>query len=404
MSQSVVRSVKNLRVVAVQATLLLLLLGSGAPALAQSADEPPEIMGQGMVYDSAGKQVILFGGSHYSNGYTMYRDTWSLDVQRGAWNKATTKGPTGRFNMGMAYDGDQSKIVLFGGMGPTGRQGDTWVYDIASKTWVNAYPSTAPHGRSDPGMTYDAGAKRVILFGGYVDAHLGEPDSASNETWAYDMASNSWSRMNPETSPGARYGCAMVYDSYTKKTLLFGGHFFTSSPAYKDLGYDDEVWAYSYLEDSWEKLVTDTKPPERYWHALSYDTDLNRVVLFGGNQGGGNDLGDTWVFDCRTNKWSQVASTNNPEPRSLVSMTYDSNVKRTVLFGGADFTTGSAFSYFNSVWMLDQSGQWRRMTIGAETKPPAPESTGIAGYPPVAVLIGIGCALLLIKFTRFRYT
>jgi N-acetylneuraminic acid mutarotase len=351
------------------------------------------MLGQKMIYDPASRQVVLFGGSYYSNSYTFYRDTWSLDVQKGVWSKfATTGSPSGRFNTGMAYDSDSKKIVLFGGFSSGGRVGDTWTYEVASKTWTNTYPSNSPSSRSDPGMAYDASAKKIILFAGY-----NYDDSGCDDTWAYDPTLNSWSKMNPETHPQARYGAVMVYDSYTKKTLLFGGHMVKTTAPFASLGYDNEVWTYDYVKDSWEMIETGVKPPARYWHDMSYDSDLNRIVLFGGSQGGGNDQGDTWVFDCRTNRWSVVVSTDNPDARSQPSMAYDSTLKRTIMFGGADFLPDQTFNYFNDVWTLDQSGQWKKLVLGVETPLPAPANTGVPGYPTAAMIAGLLSALILYK-------
>jgi hypothetical protein len=355
------------------------------------------MLGQKMIYDPIGRQIILFGGSYYSGGYTFYGDTWSFNVENATWNKVNTTGsPGGRFNAGMAYDGDSRKIILFGGFGPSGRTGDTWVYDIASKTWKNAYPSGGPTMRSDVCMAYDAEAKKIVLFGGY-----GRDDVKCDDTWVYDVSSNKWTEMSPETHPKARYGGIMVYDTYTGKTLLFGGHMGETNPPYDSLGYENEVWAYDYGANEWMMLATQNKPPARYWHELAYDSAENRIILFGGSQGGANDLGDTWVYSCREVKWTQVSSTMSPSARTQPSMAYDADSKRTLLFGGADFILSGTFTYYNDVWAMGADNQWVELVLGESTLPP-PKNTGVPGFQPTVVAAGIIIAVAVMLLHRRR--
>ena len=158
--------------------------------------------------------------------------------------------------------------------------------------------------------------------------------------------------MAPANKPTGRYGGIMVYDSYTEKCLLFGGHLVDANG--KDFGYENEIWAYDYAVD-WEMLPTQNKPPARYWHDLAYDPDGYRIILFSGSQGGGNDLGDTWIYSCRDKTWAKVASTENPVARAQPSLAYDTSSRKTVMFGGADFVAAGNFVYYNDVWALDQN-------------------------------------------------
>ena len=154
----------NLRLLLI---FLLIVPGLGNHAIA-TADEPPKMLGQRMIYDPVGQRIILFGGSYYSNSYTFYGDTWSLDTSKNVWTKLATNGsPSARFNHAMVYDSDHKEIVLFGGFSASDRVGDTWIYNLADNAWTNVSPQTSPSRRSDPGAAYDAKAKKVIIFGGY---------------------------------------------------------------------------------------------------------------------------------------------------------------------------------------------------------------------------------------------
>ena len=356
-----------------------------------TAEEPPQMMGQKMIYDPVNHSVILFGGNFQnSSEQIFYGDTWSLDVGKTIWAKlATTGSPGGRFDVGMAYDSGSKNIVLFGGVGKSGRFGDTWIYDIAVNTWTNAAPENGPPKRSDMGIAYDSDAKKIVIFSGY-----GEGDEIYDDTWVYDVSSNTWTQMAPESHPVARYGGAMVYDTYTKKTLLFGGHLITG-------GYENEVWAYDYGSDDWEKIVTQSKPPIRYWHDLAYDPVGNRIILFGGT-GAGTDLSDTWIYSCKTQSWSKVVSSENPGKRSLPSLAYDVTLKKTILFGGATLSHTTDFVYYNETWALDKNSQWG--ILSAESLPPEPikTETSIPGFQPYEVLIGLLVATIGLLVARTR--
>jgi N-acetylneuraminic acid mutarotase len=374
--------------------IILLLSNCLCPQVNAVIEEPPKMLGQKMVYDPVNDRIILFGGSYYSNHYTFYGDTWSLDVGDATWTKLSTVGsPDARFNMGMVYDGDQKKIVIFGGFSAVDRVGDTWIYDISANTWTAVTPQVSPSRRSDMGLAYDSGAKKVVLFGGY-----GLGDRILGDTWTYDVEANTWTQMSLGIHPTARYGGIMVYDSYTGKVLLFGGHMQQDE---RDLGYDNEVWAYEYESDSWEKIPTTNKPPARYWHDLSYDPEGHRIILFGGSQGGGNDLGDTWIYSCEDSSWSKVTSTENPDLRSQPSLAYDASTKMTVMFGGADFKVQGEFLYYNDVWTLDENNQWSRLSAGIPSEPGSSGSS-IPGFQPITLMTGITLAALILAYVKGR--
>ncbi|MBI3892210.1 MAG: hypothetical protein HY303_11855 [Candidatus Wallbacteria bacterium] len=63
-------------------------------------------------------------------------------------------------------------------------------------------------------------------------------------------------------------------------------------------------------------------PAARSGHAMAYDAARGRVVVFGGQDSGGNYLGDTWEWDGGS--WYQRSPATSPAPRALHSLAYDS--------------------------------------------------------------------------------
>ncbi|MDQ5868591.1 MAG: kelch motif-containing protein [Thermoproteota archaeon] len=113
--------------------------------------------------------------------------------------------------------------------------------------------------------------------------------------------------------------------------------------------------------DTWEwngnewTQVADTGPPGRWGHTIVYDSDKQKVVLFGGLAGGNRILNDTWEWNG--NEWTQVVGTG-PSARGWHSMVYDSSNDLAVLFGGVSFTSpsfsGGTWKMKDNVWTKGQ--------------------------------------------------
>jgi Galactose oxidase, central domain len=141
----------------------------------QPADSPP--FRDGQVMARYGADVVLFGGNQCGpDDFCELNDTW-------LWNGSTwtqqeaRKSPTPRCCAAAAYDLARRRMVLFGGLVPTGVLGTTWTWNGAS--WVRRTPPLAPSPRAVPGMAFDSARAVVVLFGGYN----GSNDSADTWTW-----------------------------------------------------------------------------------------------------------------------------------------------------------------------------------------------------------------------------
>ncbi len=97
--------------------------------------------------------------------------------------------------------------------------------------------------------------------------------------------------------------------------------------------------------------VADTGTSPRNAHAMAYDSQRQRVVLFGGYARESASLcGDTWEWDGK--HWTQRQDMG-PGARSMPGMAYDSLSKRGVLFGGfGGVKAGSAGSTLADTWEL----------------------------------------------------
>ena len=172
------------------------------------------------------------------------------------------------------------------------------------------------------------------------------------ETWEYDGIQ--WSKRTLSSSPSGRNHCAMAYDSQRRKVVLFGGYDSNDRP----LG---DHWEY---DGNWVQIFPRNMhpfPPRRGQHAMSYDSDRARTVLFGGGGVSGVILNDTWEYDGTD--WKQSIPSSSPQVRVEARMAYDRIRKKTVLFGGY-----TSVEVFGDTWEWDGSN-W---TMKNPTSSPAP--------------------------------
>jgi N-acetylneuraminic acid mutarotase len=263
--------------------------------------------------------------------------------------------PPGLGYHAMAYDAESGVIVLFGGQlrdySMISTVSATWVYDCAISVWKRMDPSEKPPAAAGHAMAYDAESDRVVLFCG--------------ETWAYDYNSNTWEKSNPGRAPVAAFGYSMVYDAESDRIVLFG------VPS-------TDTWVYDLNSDTWTAMKPAISPPRRQFQSMAYDAESDRVVLFGGGAYGGGTLSasqdyadvldDTWAYDYNTNSWKELKPATRPEKRVFHAMTYDSAIDRVVLFGGWSYDSGIQID--NKLWVYDLNGNsWETIEVKEKLTP-----------------------------------
>lgn len=113
-----------------------------------------------IAYDDAHKQVVLFGGTGDSSNPSASSETWVWNGK--SWTQATGPGPSARTDAAMVYDTASKQLVLFGGSTSAGDSGETWIWNGVS--WAPGPSGPAP--RTGASMSYDAATRQVVLFGG----------------------------------------------------------------------------------------------------------------------------------------------------------------------------------------------------------------------------------------------
>jgi hypothetical protein len=195
--------------------------------------------GDTMAYDARSGKVIFL--AHIG----LETITLAHDSRTNAWTRLTTNGsPPSRVQTAIAYDKSLGRLLLFGGWGHFEKAdgdlfGDTWVFDSATSTWTELRPLKSPPARAEATMAYDDASGRMILFGGAGD------DKSPVDTWSYDSAANTWTKLRTAGSPGPRVKPSMFYDSTSQRLVMSGGQLgYPGTPVLSD------SWAFTWPSET----------------------------------------------------------------------------------------------------------------------------------------------------------
>jgi hypothetical protein len=277
---------------------------------------PPALAFSAVAYNSHQHRAVLFGG--ISSG-EWRSDTWEWDGR--TWQERIPHDhPPAREKSALAYDTQRDRMVLFGGADGLTLFGDTWEWD--GDNWLAMRPTHQPPPRCCHAMAYDSGLQAVLLYGGWDN----QTNTFFNDTWLWNgqdwlevtdpaapQASGhalvtfppggsvlagqlffgtlewngaAWTQIPFAVSnPGSRSGAGLVYDSQFQRVLLFGGS--------RDSVPLTDTWSYDGV--GWTELKVTPQPPERYGHIVFYDDELNAMVLFGGVSAA-EVFPDTWAL------------------------------------------------------------------------------------------------------------
>lgn len=289
--------------------------------------------------------------SYETRGYLRVVKSSVSGIQRGArllsaapssgWNRErTVNAPPARWGHGIAYDTIRKKIVVFGGRNASYvRNNETWEYDIPTNTWTQITTANAPSARYGMGMTFHKTRGVVMLFGG------NDATGNKGDTWEYD--GTNWTDVSPATSPSARNDTCMVYHTVDAAVILFGG------------GNTNETWRRS--SGNWVQQFPAFSPPTSNLVSMCDDTVRDEVVLIShGGQSFNDPVGyylKVYTWD-RTN-WTAKTVATNVSIRDGCSFTFNDDTGLGYLIGGdLHFSpfTGEVYTWNGSNLALHTGG------------------------------------------------
>jgi len=305
-----------------------------APRPAPGRAEAPSARGYHALVAMGSRGLLLFGGCNAIPrcGGIRQSDVWTL--REGKWTPAVAELPFRDVRFGRdvtAWDHDTARVVAITDLGAV------HLYDPGADRWEQRTTSGGPRAADSLRGAYEPKSRRVLLFGG-------------TDTWAYDVTGSSWTQLSPRTSAPPRRWTAVVHHVRSGVFVMFGG---------SDLA---DTWTYDPAKDQWTDMKPAQAPRGRKYHAMAYDERADRVVLFGGAPGpqdGETPLGDTWIYDLARNEWTEARPATAPTARGWHAMTYDTGLGRVVLFGGGPHRD----AFTAETWTFDTiTFSWSQLT------------------------------------------
>lgn len=290
---------------------------------------------------------------------------------RGTWTRhaATASTPSPRVLEAAAYAENIDRLLVFGGtlLDSNGQLADNtdelWAYNPSADTWdrQDSGATVPPAGRVASLMGYDAKTGQLLVFGGRDD--LG---ADLDGTWAFDPLAGTWTELHPATSPpgGGQYG-GMVYDSAGGRLLLLWMG--------EDANQGPEVWSFDFAAGAWGKIETvGQAPPFRKSPSVLWAEDIGRLLMIGGAAPEGA-ADDVWLFDPTSGTWAQQARLPKAIIGDVSlgkgqMAAYDPQGKRAILCT-TERTTNPETYTFKTFSFSPSTGEWADLQPAGATPP-----------------------------------
>ncbi|MFB3896460.1 MAG: Kelch repeat-containing protein [bacterium] len=355
-------------------------------------------MNYSAVFDTTNHYMYIFGGREYTGSiYTSSKEVY-LGYQTDTeyiFNLFPTFGDpiperedhsaviytnpsTGNLNM-IVYGGrDQDVGKIFG---------DIFQLDLVTHQWtqITTFSGSNPVPRYGHSAVWCNALNSMIVFGGYDTT-----GQATNNVYAYNPMIPSWTVLTTMNVPPIRAEhAAIIIDS---QMYIFGG---TDTNLFRNDYWKLDLSSSPYYY--WTEFSPTGSPPQaRANHTMVYDSDINRILVFGGRGGSVSTptyLNDVYGFGTSGAFWSQI-STRTPNPpliREGQIAIYDPGYRRMLIFCG-----GQTLPMFEDMWELFLAIAPAYATIGSSGGTLIP---GPAGRYQPQLIIPIGALSGAVDFS-----
>jgi hypothetical protein len=350
------------------------------------ANAPSPRIWSGSAYDTTRNRMVLYGGQFTTTDLkttTNYYDTWEFDGTN--WTQIGSDGPKVTTPI-LAYYEPTHQMIMLGS--DTDLKPHMYSLNASNGTWTEMTPSVMPDCVNDAGLVYQGHDPKVLVL------YSGTCASSSTFSSTYEWDGSNWQVVGAISASFRLTGEAMAYDPARRTTTLFGGTEAFSvpvgttytyhqgawstppdpaiSPSPRSLfafntdpldgviwlvgGMDetstlDDIWKYS--NGTWQEVAFDSQPTACVSPSSAFDTDRQKLVVVCQDSSVHEFDGTTWT------SFSSTDSKSQPQARRFSAMTYDANLKKTVLFGGFN-----DLNYVNETWLWD-GAKWTQVKNNA---------------------------------------
>jgi hypothetical protein len=255
---------------------------------------------------------------------------------------------------GITYEGFFENIQL---------KGDFWSWDYLGRFWEQITPepnTTTPGPRVEHSAVFLNG--QMFLFGGVVNEFF----SDSNELWSYNPSTNLWTLLTVEgdpNSPSPRHAYQLIGSELDQKIFLYGGE---GLVGFEFIQLND-TWVYDLATNTWTDITPPAAcnilPPKNSYRGTTLVAE--KIVSYGGEGPNGITPNDscpapfpqdpsdqTWYFDTRPSFriWTQVFPVHTPP--KMKRHTAEHVGSCVFLIGGWNFECPPGQIWNNDVWVF----------------------------------------------------
>ena len=192
--------------------------------------------------------------------------------------------PSPRRDSSIGFNRATNQLIIFGGKNDKTNLGDTWVFDLASKSWTKLDPTLDSKDVSIPekrfSMVYGAAGDSFYISTG---EYSGTPRTFFNDILQFEFSTKKWKRLgeNSNVKPEIRYGSAGgIFDDGSGKNGFYVTHGFSGTRYSNTLKFDFD-------KDEWEEKFSGSNnynpnyPHSRCLHAGTM-IKPDELVMYGG--------------------------------------------------------------------------------------------------------------------------
>ncbi|MDI6784441.1 MAG: kelch repeat-containing protein, partial [bacterium] len=308
--------------------------------------KPQSVWNHTAVFDTTANRnwMGLFGG-YVGGGFTTHsNDVWvGYQTDTGyEWSKSSTSGavpPPREDHTAILYEPTPGNpaILIYGGKDMGSIYDDMYRLDINTRAWsqVTAFGGGKPPKLTGHSAVWNQIQNMMVVFGGYDSTY-----NVTHDVYIYRPQIPSWTKVTtvgtPTTCPARAEHSAVLVGN---QMYVFGGTTTDTND------YANDIWRLnlSTVPYIWSKLTPSGFPPApRANHTAVYDSDLNRMLVFGGRgQGavGPDYYNDVFALDMpEGTTWTMLSTgtMNPPAVREGQSAVYDTFYRRMLMFSGGE--------------------------------------------------------------------
>lgn len=271
------------------------------------------------------------------------------------WMGITSSGaPSARYMHAGIWTG--AEMFIWGGYNGSSLFKTGGLYDPMTDSWSTTNSADAPTARRN--FTAILDGSDIYIWGGYDGA-------ATNTGSIYDVNTNSWTAMSTGTGtpPTNRYNHSALIEPLGRMYVFNGKN---------NSGVLNTVYAYYPNLDDWSDENVSNPPSARQLQSCNFlsSTGTNYFVIWGGQDGSNDPLGDGQRYQYAYFNWYSIATTNVPSGRFYHSSVTDSVENRMLVWGGyAEKSTSPFYEYTDTggIYRMGYSNWQTITTTGAPT-------------------------------------